>query len=122
MKQTDTIYIQGLEVKTIIGELKWERSLPQRLILDIELATDVPKAAKNDDIADAHDYAVISHRITEFITQSQFHLIETLAEQLSKLLIKEFDITWLRLKITKPRAIANAKSVGVTIERFSTIS
>ncbi|RMW10186.1 Dihydroneopterin aldolase [Pseudomonas amygdali pv. tabaci] len=65
----------------------------------------------------ALDYASVSTRIQAFAEQAQFQLVETFAERLAEVLMSEFNIPWLRLKLTKPGAVAAAAGVGVEIER-----
>ena len=114
---TDRVFIENLEVETIIGVLDWERRVRQRICIDLEMAADIGKAASTDALEDALDYHAVSKRLTEFIEQSRFQLLESLAEALAELLQKEFGVQRLKLKLSKPGAIANAGNVGVMIER-----
>ena len=113
----DTVFISELRVDTVIGVYDWERDIRQTVVLDLELASDNARAAQSDSIEDALDYAAISARIQAFIEGSQFQLIETMAEQVAALLRTEFAISWLRLRLSKPGAVAAAREVGVQIER-----
>ncbi len=113
----DTVFIEGLGVKTVIGIHDWERNIQQQLSIDLELATDIRPAASGDDIEYTLNYQIISERVIEFVQQSSYGLIETLAEQLASLLMSEFSVPWLKLTVRKPDAIAEAKCVGVVIER-----
>ena len=113
----DKIYIRGLRVETIIGIFDRERLELQTVCLDLEFAIDNRTAASSDRIEDALDYKAIKNRLVSFILSSRFHLIETLAEKISELLISEFQITWLRLRVGKPGALSSADDVGVIIER-----
>ncbi|WP_136066183.1 dihydroneopterin aldolase [Modicisalibacter radicis] len=113
----DRVLIEGLAVETVIGVYAWERSIRQRLSLDLELATDIRPAAAGDDLGHTLDYAAISARIGEFAAHSHFQLVETFAEHLAALLREEFAIAWLRLTVRKPGAVAEASTVGVRIER-----
>ena len=113
----DIVYIDGLRADAIIGVYDWERSIRQQLVLDLELAADTRRAASGDRIEDAVDYAAISARLIACIESSEFQLIETLAEQLAAILLEEFAIPWLRLRLAKPGAVAQARAVGVVIER-----
>ena len=87
--------------------------------LDLEIAIDIRQAAATDDIAYALDYKTVSTRLTNYISQSEWHLIETLAEKVAALLMEEFGVTWLRLRLSKPAALPAADSVGLVIERGS---
>lgn len=113
----DRVYIEGLRVDTVIGVYDWERDIRQEVVLDLEMAADASFAAASDGIDDALDYAAISARLLTFIRESEFQLIETLAERVAQLLLTEFAVSWLRLKLAKPGAVAEADSVGVVIER-----
>ena len=113
----DKVFIEGLEADTVIGIHDWERRIRQKLRLDIELGFDNRVPAASDDVADTLDYDAISRRLTVFVRESEFGLVETLAERCAALLIEEFNVAWLRLKLTKPGAVRNATAVGVIIER-----
>lgn len=113
----DIVFIRELRVDVIIGVFDWERCVRQSVVLDLELASDNRRAAANDDIADAVDYAAISQRVVDFIETSEFRLIETMAEQVAALVLAEFGVAWLRLRLCKPGAVAAARDVGVVIER-----
>lgn len=113
----DLVLIESLGVDTVIGVYDWERTITQRLVLDLELATDIRPAAADDDIAKTLDYAAISERIAAFAAANDFALVETFAERLAATLREEFAIAWLRLTVRKPGAVAAAAAVGVCIER-----
>lgn len=113
----DRLLIEGLQIETVIGVYDWERTIHQRLVLDLEMATDIRPAAATDDLSMTLDYAAISTRIGEFADIHHFALVETFAERLAALLREEFAIAWLRLTLRKPGAVAEAAAVGVCIER-----
>jgi len=118
----DKVFITGLRATAVIGIYDWERETRQNLRLDLEMESDVRRAAASEDITDALDYEKISNRVREFVEQSEFQLIETLAEQLATLLLSEFHVPWLRLTVHKPGAIEFTDDVGVVIERRRTWS
>jgi len=113
----DKVFLRQLQLEAVIGVYDWERKMRQPLIMDLELGVDVSRAAASDSIRDALDYHAVAKRITEFVGQSRFQLVETLAERSAELLMREFPVTWLRLVLHKPDAVENAASVGVVIER-----
>jgi len=113
----DTVFIEGLEVDTVIGAYDWERSIRQCLRLDLALGWDNRPAAAGDDLSKALDYAALAARIQAFAAEAQFILVETFAERLAQTLMSEFQIPWLRLKLTKPGAVPAPSGVGVEIER-----
>lgn len=113
----DIVFIRELKIEAIIGIYDWERSVRQRIVLDLELACDIRRAAASENVRDTLDYHAISLRLDEFVRAQQFRLLETLAEQCAELLQREFNVAWLRLHAAKPTAIAAASAVGVCIER-----
>ena len=113
----DIVFIRELRADTVIGVYDWERTIRQQVVLDLELGSDNRRAAASDAIEHAVDYAAISARLLSFIEGSEFQLVETLAEQLAELVLTEFSVPWLRLRLCKPGAVAAAKDVGVIIER-----
>lgn len=113
----DTIYIHGLQCECVIGVWKWEKAITQTLVLDIDLATDISPAAASDELADTLDYKAISDRVIEYAKAHPFDLIETLIERISEVILKEFDVPWVRIKLDKGGAVKNVKHVGVVIER-----
>ena len=117
---SDIVYIKNLEINTIIGIHDWERQSRQIVSIDLEMATDIHKAAESEDILLTIDYSAVSVRLVGFVQSSEFLLIETMAEKVAEIILHEFGISWLRLRIGKPGAIANAADVGVIIERGGT--
>ena len=115
----DIVFIEGLKVQTTIGYYEWEKSIKQLLVFDLQMGTDIRTAATGDELAKTLDYAEISTLIDEFANANVVDLIETLAERLAKHLMDEYQIKWLRLKISKPTAVEQASAVGVIIERGS---
>ena len=113
----DKVFIEGLEIEALIGIYDWERRIVQPLRFDLEMAFDNRVPAASDDIADTLDYKAVSKRLVEFVGQSGFGLVETLAERCAALVIEEFGVSWLRLKLSKPGAVRGARAVGVVIER-----
>ncbi len=113
----DKVFIEGLEIEALIGIYDWERRIRQTLRFDLEMGFDNRRPAATDAIADTLDYKAVSKRLVEFVGQSDFGLVETLAERCAALVIEEFGVPWLRLKLSKPGAVRGAQAVGVVIER-----
>lgn len=113
----DKVFIEGLEIETLIGIYDWERRIRQPLVLDIEMAFDNRVPAASDDIALTLDYKAVSKRLVEYVEQSGFGLVETLAERCAAIILDEFGVAHVRLKLSKPGAVRGARAVGVVIER-----
>ena len=113
----DTVFIEGLEIEALIGIYDWERRIRQPLLFDLEMAFDNRVPAASDAIADTLDYKAVSKRLIAFVSESDHGLVETLAERCAAMVLAEFKVDWLRLKLGKPGAVRGAKAVGVVIER-----
>jgi dihydroneopterin aldolase len=116
--RTDTIFLQDLKVETIVGIWDWERKIRQTVSIDIEMAADVAKAAETDNIEGTLNYKAVAKRVQQFVGDSDYQLVETLAEKIAETILAEFDIAWVQLRVSKPGAIRNAKNVGVVIRRY----
>ncbi len=115
----DIVYIRDLEIETIIGIYDWEREIKQTVSIDLEMATDIRKAAENDDIDHALNYKSVGKRLIKFVEESEFQLVETMAEQIAQIVLSEFAVNWLRLRVSKPGALSSSRDVGLVIERES---
>jgi dihydroneopterin aldolase len=113
----DIIFLGGLEIETIIGIYDWERITKQTVILDIEMAFDIQKAAQTDDIQYTLDYKTVSHRIISFVEASQFLLVEKLISEIADIIRNEFNVPWVKITLNKKGAIRGASDVGIVIER-----
>ena len=115
----DIVFIEDLRIETIIGIYDWEREVKQTVALDIEMAADVAQAAATDDIADTLNYKEVAKRLIQFVGDSEFQLVETLAEECVRIIRNEFDVPWVRLTLNKKGAVRGAVGVGIMIERGS---
>ena len=113
----DTIFLRDLRIRTIVGIWEWERRLPQVVSIDLDMGTDIRRAAGSDQIGDTLDYKAVTRRIRAFVADSRFNLIETMAEQIAAIIIAEFGVPWVRVAVHKPWAIRGSRDVGVVIER-----
>lgn len=113
----DIIFIRDLRIDTVIGIYDWERSIKQTIHLDLEMGTDIARAAASDQIEDTLDYKSVAKRIIAFVEGSSFQLVETLAERVAALVREEFPVPWIRLTLNKGGAVRGAQGVGVIIER-----
>ena len=113
----DIVYIRDLRIDTIIGIYDWEREVRQTVSIDLEMASDIRKAAATDDIQYALNYKAVSKRLIAYVENRNALLVETLAEEIAQMIRTEFDVPWLRLRLSKPGAIRGARDVGLIIER-----
>jgi dihydroneopterin aldolase len=113
----DIIFLGGLQIETIIGIYDWERETKQTIILDIEMAYNIQKAAKTDDIQHTLDYKAVSKRIIAFVESSNFYLVEKLTVEIANIIRTEFGVTWVKVSLNKKGAIRGASDVGIIVER-----
>ena len=113
----DIIFLTGLTTECIIGIWDWERKVRQKVVIDLEMGADIRKAAASDHIDDTLDYKRVSKRVLGFVGESQFQLVETLTEQIAKVIVTEFDVPWVKVRLNKQGAIRGSRDVGILIER-----
>jgi len=113
----DIVYIRALRIDTVIGIYEWERKTRQTVVLDIEMSADIARAAATDAIRDTLDYKAVSKRLIQFVGESGFQLVETLAERCAGIIRDEFGVRWVRVTLNKAGAVRGADAVGVIIER-----
>jgi len=113
----DTVFLQGLELRSVIGVHAWERAFAQRLKLDVRLAVDTRAAAASDNLADAVDYAGLADQLKQTAEAADCQLIETLADCLAATVLRHPTIQSVELTLHKPGALPAATDVGVAITR-----
>ena len=113
----DIIYLRDLKIPCTIGVWEWERRIKQTVHIDLDLAFDLKTAAASDRIQDTLDYKAVTKRLQVLVGNSEFHLVEALAENIATVLLSEFPVPWVRVRINKKGAVRNATDVGVVIER-----
>ncbi len=113
----DKIFLTGLKTECIVGIWDWERRVKQTVVVDLEMGTDVRRAAATDRIEDAVDYKKVAKRLLAFIETSEFQLVETLTERIAELIVREFSVPWVRVRLNKQGAIRGSRDVGIVVER-----
>ncbi|KPD04431.1 bifunctional dihydroneopterin aldolase/7,8-dihydroneopterin epimerase [Moellerella wisconsensis] len=115
----DIVFIEQLSIITTIGVYDWEQTIEQKLVFDIEMGWDNKRASSSDDVEYCLDYSTVSRAIIQHVSQQRFALVERVAEEVAQLLLTQFHCPWVRIKVAKPGAVAQAAQVGVIIERGS---
>lgn len=118
----DTIFLHGLKVDCVIGVWDWERRIKQRVEIDIDMEADIRRAADSDQLADTLNYKAIAKTVIAHVENSEYQLVETLAESIAEILTEQFRIPWCRVKLNKGGAVRGARAVGVIIERTTVAS
>ena len=113
----DKIFIEDLQIDTVIGIYDWERQIRQVISLDIEMGRDISRAAATDAIEDTLNYKEVAKRLIAYVQNSRFELIESLVERIAEIILYEFDIARVKVKLSKPGAVRYSRNVGVEIVR-----
>jgi dihydroneopterin aldolase len=113
----DKIFLKELTTETVIGIFDWEREVKQTVAIDLEMSADIRRAARSDSIQDTLNYKAVAKRLLAFIQGSRFQLVETLAEEVARVVLTEFPVEWVKVTLHKPGAIRFSRDVGVMIER-----
>ncbi len=113
----DTIFLRDLRVETIVGVWDWERKIRQTVSIDLDMAADIRRAAASDSLDDTLNYKLVAKRVQQFVGESSFQLVETLAEKIAEVVLNDFNVPWVEVRVNKPGAIRGARDVGVKIRR-----
>ncbi len=113
----DRIFLRDLRIETVIGIYDWERAIRQTVSFDFEFPADIRQAARTDNIADTLDYKSVAKTVIAFVEASHYGLVETLAEEVARLILREFSLPWVKIVLNKPGAVRGSRDVGVMIER-----
>lgn len=113
----DKIIIRDLLLRGIIGINPDERLHKQDILVNLEIDTNIRAAAQSDDIEDALNYDAIANRVAQHVEASADFLVEKLVTDIAKLIINEFDVVRVKVRVEKPGALRLANSVGIEIVR-----
>lgn len=113
----DAIIIRDLRVEALIGIHRRERHVKQTLTIDLEIGIPGDAVFSSDKVADTIDYEQVTIRIKALAESQHFRLVETFAERVAAILLGDFGAPWARVSVAKVGILANAKFVGVSIER-----
>tara|TARA_Y100001935_G_C17277360_1_gene495432 strand:+ start:594 stop:965 length:372 start_codon:yes stop_codon:yes gene_type:complete len=117
MIKKDKIYVEDLKVMATIGIFDWEKKIKQEVSISYEIDQDNALAAVDDKIEAATDYKSITKAIIRLVEDNKFELVERFAEEIAKMVITKYDVSWIKLRVSKPGALRFSKDVGVIIER-----
>lgn len=113
----DIIFLRELKVETLIGIYEREKSVPQTLQIDLDIALPDSRACQTDNIKDALNYAEVAQHLQTVLSDGHFSLLEALAEHIAQIILKDFNAPWVKVSVAKLQAIRNCRMVGISIER-----
>ena len=112
----DRLVIQDLTAECRLGVFEWEQEKPQPVWIDLELIIDAAKAARRDDVRDAVDYVRLVTVVKASAQQRAYALLETLAERLASVILQEFSVPRVVVRVKK-RALPGVDYAAVEVER-----
>ena len=113
----DIIFLHGIEANCVVGVWEWEKQITQKIIVDLEVSADIAKSAASDELSDTLNYKAVAEAVIKMLEESRFQLIETMAEEVAKLVMNDFSVAWIKVRINKGGAVKHVRNVGVQIER-----
>lgn len=113
----DKIFIEGLQVQSLIGVYDWERTQKQHLLVDATLFVDLQPAADQDDVNLTLDYAKVAQCIGDTADKGEYQLLEALASRMIADVFSQFPCQQLQLKLSKPGILPNAQNVAIELSR-----
>ena len=113
----DKVFIKDLLVRGVIGISDFERRLPQDILINVILFTDIQKAGQSDDIEDCVNYSTVAKKVIAHSEKIQRHTVEALASDIAEICLQEQKVSRVLVRVEKPGAVRFSQSVGVEIER-----
>jgi 7,8-dihydroneopterin aldolase/epimerase/oxygenase len=119
LKPVDRLAIRGIEVFAHHGVFDFERREGQKFVIDLVLGVQTAPAAASDDLKDTVDYGSVVARVVEAATSEPVDLIETLAQRVADVVLREPRVEWVDVTLHKPNApiAATFDDVALTITR-----
>jgi dihydroneopterin aldolase len=112
------VFVRDLEIMALLGVHEQEKREAQRIIVNIDLSVSEGLAELADDIGNVVSYEAVVRGIEAIVAQGHVHLVETLAERIAEVCLRDERVSAARVRIEKPDIIPNAGSVGIEIERL----
>jgi dihydroneopterin aldolase len=112
----DKILIAGLDCVAAIGVTPEERTIRQRLSIDVEISVDAARPARTDSLKDAIDYSKVAVLVMQICQSRDFHLIETVAELLAGRILADFPTPQVRVLVRKISPVVEPRVNYVSVE------
>ena len=122
MTAPDRILISSMDCLTAIGVTAQERAVKQHLFIVLEYPVNGVRAAANDSIDDAVDYDIVARLVADICASQEFHLIETVAEQVAGRVLAQFSVSEVRVRVRKPSPLAAPRVAYVSVEIVRPVS
>lgn len=111
------VFVRDLEVQASIGIYDFEKVKPQRVIINIDLAVAEAGGSIDENIDNVVSYEHLVRNAESLVASGHIQLVETLAERIAASCLEDERVLAARVRVEKPDIFANARSVGIEIER-----
>jgi dihydroneopterin aldolase len=111
------VFIRDMVLPSSIGVHRHERLEAQRIRINLDLAVREDIEPLGDNLANVVCYETVANGIRAIVARGHVNLVETLAEDIAALCLKDIRILSARVRVEKLDVFADAQSVGVEIER-----
>mgnify|MGYP006310776575 CR=1 FL=1 len=112
----DRIRLTGLRFYAYHGVAAAERETGRQYEIDCELVVDLAQAGHSDDLTDTIDYSEVYEVIRETVTGHAFSLLEGLANQLAGILLDQFEIYSVTVRVRKLHPPINGPIDSLEVE------
>ncbi len=113
----DKVVIKNLLARGIIGIREWERDLPQNILINIDIFTEVRRKNSPDNLSESVDYSQLSKKVMRLAETAKRFTVEALAQDIAQVCLEDPRVLKTTVRVEKPGAVRFAESVGVEIER-----
>ena len=116
----DEMAVEGLRLYCLLGTKEWEKMAQQEVVVDFKFWMDVTLAAKSDTLSETVNMGKVTKAITKYVQSASHSLLESLAHEILRILLVDFQLQEAEVKVRKPNQFKNAASAAVTIRRNRT--
>jgi dihydroneopterin aldolase len=113
----NTIFIHDLRLRTRVGVYAWERELAQTIRVDLDIELPSARPFQSGELSDAVDYSAVVKRLKSFAADNPHALLERFTEALASLVLDEFGVPGVKVRVAKLGALPGVREIGVSIER-----
>ena len=110
-----TVLIKDFIIHEIIGIHQNEKINKQKIIFNIVIDVNQNIYPDENDLSSIVDYEKITNKLKKLAKNKKYNFLESLAEDSFNEIFADKRINSVKIKIEKPNAIKNAKSVGVEV-------
>lgn len=111
------VFVRDLVLHADIGVYEHEKGRPQRVRFNVDMLVRLPTGGPSDERKqDIVSYELVVKRIKRMVAQGHVNLVETMAERVAELSLKDRRVAAVRVRVEKLDVFERA-AVGVEIER-----